>query len=113
MAASIAHRATGMALFIGTLLLAWWVAAIASGPDAYADFLDAAGSLLGRFVLLGFTWAVSFHLLNGIRHLFWDTGRGFAVSTAKTTAVLVFAGSLLLAIGIFWMAYMVRDGVIS
>ena len=88
MAASIAHRATGMALYAGTAFLAWWLIAMASGADAYDNFIAAASHPLGRVVLFGFVWSISFHLLNGVRHFAWDLGHGFEVPTAKRTAAL-------------------------
>jgi succinate dehydrogenase / fumarate reductase cytochrome b subunit len=106
MAASITHRATGMALAIGTVLLVWWIVAAASGPDAYAMFLRAAGHPAGEVVLFGFLWSLAFHLLNGIRHLAWDMGYGFSVPTAKLTAALVYAGSILLAAGVFALGFL-------
>jgi len=108
MAASITHRATGMALAAGTLLLAWWVIAAATGSDAYETFQHVANQPLGQVVLFSFLWSLSFHLLNGIRHLFWDLGYGFAVKTAFATGVLVFLLSLALAVSVFWMGYMAR-----
>src|SRR5215831_329187 len=79
MAASIAHRATGIALYAGTLVLLWWVVAVASGPQPYEAFVAAVEHPLGRLVLFGFVWSLSFHMLNGIRHLAWDLGYGFKV----------------------------------
>jgi succinate dehydrogenase / fumarate reductase cytochrome b subunit len=111
MAASITHRATGMALAAGTLFLAWWLIAAASGPDAYTVFLRAAAHPVGQIVLFGFLWSLSFHLLNGIRHLAWDLGYGFKVPTAKLTAALVYLGSVLLAVGAFVIGVMVRGGL--
>ena len=111
MAASITHRATGIALAAGTIMLAWWLIAAATGPEAYALFARLAGSLPGQIVLFGFLWSLAFHLLNGIRHLAWDIGYGFKVPTAKLTAVLVYAGSLLLAAGAFAIGLMVRGGI--
>jgi succinate dehydrogenase / fumarate reductase cytochrome b subunit len=111
MAASITHRVTGIALAAGTLFLSWWLIAAASGPDAYAIFVRLAASLVGEIVMFGFLWSLSFHLLNGIRHLAWDVGYGFKVPTAKLTAALVYGGSLLLAIGAFAIGVMVRRGL--
>ena len=108
MAASITHRATGVALAAGTLLLAWWLTAAATGPDAYAVFARVAANPVGEAVLFGFVWSLAFHLLNGIRHLAWDVGYGFKLPAARLTAVLVYAGSLLLAAGAFAIALMVR-----
>lgn len=111
MAASITHRATGMALATGTLFLSWWLIAAASGPDAYAVFAAVAGNPVGKIVLFGFLWSLAFHLLNGIRHLAWDVGYGFKVPTAKLTAVIVYVASLLLAVGAFVVGIMVSRGL--
>jgi succinate dehydrogenase / fumarate reductase cytochrome b subunit len=105
MAASITHRATGVALAAGTVLLAWWLIAAASGPESYAVFQKAAANPIGWLVLFGFVWSLCFHLLNGIRHLAWDLGYGFEVPTANKTGVLVYTLSVLLAIGIFIYAF--------
>jgi succinate dehydrogenase / fumarate reductase cytochrome b subunit len=110
MAASITHRATGIALAAGTLFLAWWLVAAATGPDAYALFARAAANPLGEIVLFGFLWSLMFHLLNGVRHLAWDAGYGFRVPTAKLTAALVYIGSLVLAAGAFAVGLMVKAG---
>jgi len=111
MAASITHRATGMALAAGTLLLSWWLIAAASGPDAYAVFASVARHPVGEIVLFGFLWSLAFHLLNGIRHLAWDIGYGFKVPTAKLTAAIVYVASLLLAVGAFALGIMVSRGL--
>src|ERR1700733_1277604 len=95
MATSIVHRATGLALAAGTLLVAWWLIALAAGPDHYNFFSAIARGPLGQIVLFGFVWSLAFHLLNGIRHLAWDTGLGFNVQTANRTGVLVVILSLL------------------
>jgi succinate dehydrogenase / fumarate reductase cytochrome b subunit len=113
MAASIAHRATGMALYAGTAFLAWWLLAIAAGTDAYTTFQAAAGSILGLVVLFGFVWSLCFHMLNGLRHLAWDVGYGFAVPTAKATATLVFVLSLVIAVLVFWFGYMNYSGAVQ
>ncbi|NQW10655.1 MAG: succinate dehydrogenase, cytochrome b556 subunit [Alphaproteobacteria bacterium] len=74
---SISHRATGVALSVGTMLLVWWLFAAASGPDAFAVVQGFLGSWFGYLVLFGFSYALMYHLCNGIRHLFWDAGLGF------------------------------------
>src|SRR6202034_2673700 len=71
---SIVHRITGFGNYFGMLLLAWWLIAAAS-PNGYARFQWFAASLIGRLILFGFTWSVIHHMLGGIRHLIWDTGR--------------------------------------
>lgn len=73
---SIAHRITGIALYAGTLLLAWYLIAAASGRQAFAIAAGFLGSWLGLLVLFGFTWALFHHLLGGIRHFIWDAGYG-------------------------------------
>jgi succinate dehydrogenase, cytochrome b556 subunit len=110
MATSIVHRITGVGLALGTLLLAWWLIAAANGPDTYDTFLDAAESPLGQIVLFGFTWALAYHTLNGIRHLAWDLGYGFAIKTAHRTGILVIALSLVLAAGAFALAWSGHGG---
>jgi succinate dehydrogenase / fumarate reductase cytochrome b subunit len=77
MAMSIAHRATGVALYCGTLLIALWLVAAASGPGPYETAQAIAGSFLGRLVLFGYTFALLHHMVGGLRHFIWDMGRGF------------------------------------
>jgi len=91
---SIAHRITGFALYFGMLLLAWWLLAAGSGPNAYAHFEWFAGSIIGRLILLGYTWALIHHMLGGIRHLIWDTGRGFGPSEREWLAAANLIGSV-------------------
>lgn len=105
MATSIAHRATGIALSVGTLVVAWWLLALAAGPQYYDTFSMVARHPVGQIVLFGFVWSLAFHLLNGIRHLAWDFGFGFDVHTANRTGVAVVVISLLLAIAVFAYAY--------
>ncbi|HKF60109.1 MAG TPA: succinate dehydrogenase, cytochrome b556 subunit [Dongiaceae bacterium] len=78
---SILHRITGVALAVGTILLVYWLIAAASGPEAFASAEALVGSWLGRILLFGWTFALYFHLTNGIRHLFWDAGFGFELKT--------------------------------
>lgn len=81
MAMSIVHRITGAALYFGSLLLAWWLVAAATGPD-YFNYVNAIiGSLPGRIVLFGYTWALLHHMMGGLRHFLWDTGRGYELGT--------------------------------
>ncbi len=91
MVMSIVHRITGAALYFGTLLVAWWLVAAAAGPE-YFDFTNAIfGSIIGRLILFGYTWALIHHMLGGVRHLVWDTGRGLEkeVTTRMAWATLV------------------------
>jgi len=105
---SLTHRATGIALSAGTLFLAWWIVAAASGPEAYGVFAGAANHPIGILILFGFVWSLAFHFLNGIRHLAWDFGYGFRLPTAKLTAALVYAGSIAIAGGALAIGLMTR-----
>lgn len=73
---SILHRASGVALSAGTILLVWWLVAAAEGPDSYGWAQAFLGSWIGRILLFGWSLALFYHLCNGLRHLWWDTGRG-------------------------------------
>lgn len=113
MLVSITHRLTGTALSVGSLVLAWWLVAISNGPEGYQSFYAAAASPLGLMVLFGLTWSLAFHLLNGIRHLAWDMGYGFNKATAQQTAILVIGLSLLLAAGVFALAWTGHAGYLA
>lgn len=95
---SILHRLTGVALAFGTLLLVWWLIAAATGPGAYDAVQSFIGSILGRLLLLGWTFSLFYHLANGIRHLAWDTGRGFELATAYATGWLVVIAAIVLTL---------------
>ncbi len=97
-AVSIVHRATGVGLTAGTLLLVWWLAAAAAGPEAYATAQGFIGSFIGLILLFGWTWALFFHLANGIRHLVWDAGYSFELQNAERGAYMVVGASLGLTI---------------
>ena len=106
MAASIIHRASGVALsFAGLGILTWWLWAIANGPDAYATFTKAATHPLGLVVLIGVTWSFFQHLLSGIRHLVMDTGAAFELGINKTSAILTFIGGVLLT-ALVWFYFL-------
>ena len=102
MVSSILHRATGVAMAVGFVLFALWLADAASGPDAYAVFAGAMGSTIGRLLLLGWSWAFFYHLANGIRHLVWDAGHGFEKEHANASAWFVIVASVVLTL-VFWM----------
>jgi succinate dehydrogenase / fumarate reductase cytochrome b subunit len=108
---SITHRATGIALVVGTLVLVYWLLAVASGADAYASAQNLLGSWFGRIVLLGFSFALFFHLCNGIRHLFWDAGLGFELKTAYASGTAVVIVSVVLTLLAWSLAYAMRGGV--
>lgn len=99
MAVSILHRATGIALSLaGLAILAWWLMALAQGPDAYAVFSKAAHSPVGLIILVGITWSFFQHLLSGIRHLVTDSGAAFELGINKSSAIMTIVGSVLLTI---------------
>ena len=99
---SIMHRITGVAMTLGAALVVWWLLAAATGED-YFEFVDGLlTSWLGYLVLLGLTWALAFHFLNGLRHLWWDTGRGFELGQVELSGKLVLAGSVILT-ALVWL----------
>jgi succinate dehydrogenase / fumarate reductase cytochrome b subunit len=102
---SITHRITGVGLTLGTLLLTWWVAAAAYGPDAYEAFSAFIGSPWGYLILFGFSVALFFHLCSGIRHLFWDMGKNFEIADTKRTNIFVIAGTVVLTLVTWLMAF--------
>lgn len=110
MAASITHRATGGALYSGTLLLALWIFAAALGPDAFRPVGAILSSPIGVAVLAGYAWALLFHAFNGMRHLYWDQGRGLDVKSARATAIAAFAASVGLAAILVAAALLKRAG---
>ncbi|KFC63411.1 Succinate dehydrogenase, cytochrome b556 subunit [Bosea sp. LC85] len=108
MAMSIAHRATGSALYAGTVLIAAWLVAAASGPAAYETAQAIAGSFLGRLVLFGYSFALLHHMVGGLRHFVWDLGHGYDLETRTNMAkysVFVSAG---LTILLWIVAYAMR-----
>jgi succinate dehydrogenase / fumarate reductase cytochrome b subunit len=107
---SIVHRITGAALYFGTLLLAWWLIAAASGPNAYANFEWFIGSLIGRLVLFGYTWALIHHLLGGIRHLIWDTGRGLEPAERELLTMMNLVGSIVFTLIVWTIGYFTMGG---
>jgi succinate dehydrogenase / fumarate reductase cytochrome b subunit len=102
---SILHRATGIALAVGTLLLVWWLVAAATGENAFADVQAFIGSWIGKLLLLGWSFAIFYHMCNGIRHLFWDAGRGYELETAYATGRIVVAAAIILTIGAWLWGY--------
>jgi succinate dehydrogenase / fumarate reductase, cytochrome b subunit len=103
MVASILHRASGMGLYVGALVLMAWALSLAGGQGSYGAFQLVAGSILGKLVLIGLTLCVFYHMGNGVRHLAWDAGYGFAPKTADTTAWVVI-GFALIATILLWGA---------
>lgn len=101
MTLSILHRATGVAMSLGFVVLVAWLFDVASGEESYAIFVEAMGSTIGGLLLIGWSFAFFFHLSNGVRHLFWDTGRGFEKQQANASAWFVIVAATILTAG-FW-----------
>ncbi|MES2601903.1 MAG: succinate dehydrogenase, cytochrome b556 subunit [Pseudomonadota bacterium] len=110
MAMSIVHRVTGIALYVGTLLMAWWLIATASGPGAYANIQGFTSSWIGRVVVFGYTWALLHHMLGGIRHFIWDLGYGFGPSEREWLTRAALIGSVTLTIVVWVVAFAVGGG---
>ena len=102
---SILHRFTGIGLAIGLLYLVCWLTAAASGLEAFDQLQSFSGSIIGRLLLLGWTVAVFYHLLNGIRHLAWDAGWGFELPAAYKTGYAVLIGTAVLTIAAWVIGY--------
>lgn len=98
---SLAHRATGVALAVGALVVAAWLVAAAGSADAYAAFSACLASPVGKLGLFVFSASLVYHFLNGIRHLFWDAGHGYEIPKAYASgyAVLVLA---VVFTGVLW-----------
>jgi succinate dehydrogenase / fumarate reductase cytochrome b subunit len=105
---SIMHRITGIALYAGTLLLAWWLIAAATDARAFDTANSVLTSIFGRLVLLGFTWALFHHLMGGIRHFIWDTGRGMDHPEREYLAQATLIGGFVLTAVVWIIAYTVR-----
>ena len=105
---SITHRMTGIALSIGAVFLVWWLVAAATGDGAFAAAQWFFGSWLGLLMLLGWTFCFFFHLANGIRHLVWDTGRGFDLPTAYASGWAVATTSAALTVVAFIAGLVMR-----
>ena len=105
---SIVHRITGAALYFGTLLVAAWLVAAATSEQWFDAVAWIYGSWIGLLVLFGYTWALVHHLIGGIRHLVWDTGRGFEKHFATTVARLMPVVSVGLTVAIWIVVYLVR-----
>ena len=104
---SIVHRITGLGLYFGIILLVWWLTA-ASISDGYFDLVQGFfGHWFGRLLLFGFTWALIHHALGGLRHLLWDTGRGFDLNVVEWLARANLAGSIILTFLLWIIGYRV------
>jgi succinate dehydrogenase / fumarate reductase, cytochrome b subunit len=107
MALSILHRATGVALSVGLLLLVYWLVALASGRRAYLEALVVLAHPVTRVLLIAFSFAFFYHLLNGVRHLAWDTGHGLERKSARTSGWIAFLGAVAATV-MFWALLLQR-----
>jgi len=99
---SIIHRISGVINLLALILIFFWLLVLSFGESNYELFLLIINSFFGKFILIGFTWSMSFHLLSGVRHLVWDLGYGFEIKTANISGAIVIISSLILTI-IFWL----------
>ena len=105
---SIAHRISGAANAVGFLLLVWWLLAIASGPEAYAEVSSFFAGSPGRLLLFLFSWSLIHHMLGGIRHLIWDTGHGLDKVSIEIFAWATIIGSIALTVLVWVVGYWLR-----
>ena len=103
MVMSIVHRITGAALYFGSLLLAWWLIALATGPDYYKYVLSWFATWPAKIVLLGYTWVLMHHMVGGLRHLIWDSGHGYDLKTIDMLSWGSLVASLTLTV-LIWIA---------
>jgi succinate dehydrogenase / fumarate reductase, cytochrome b subunit len=106
---SIVHRITGFGLYFGMLLLAWWLIAAAS-PNGYARFQWFASSWIGRLILFGYTWALIHHMLGGVRHLIWDTGRGLGPQEREWLVAANLIGSIVITLLLWMIGLLIMGG---
>jgi len=95
---SILHRGTGAVLFAGLILMALVLLSIAGGVESWASMQTFLSSFIGKFILFGFTFCIFYHMCNGIRHLFWDIGKGLELDDAKKSGLAVIGVSVFLTI---------------
>ena len=99
---SIAHRISGVINLLALILIFFWLLVLSFGENNYELFLSIINNFFGKFILIGFTWSMCFQILSGIRHLFWDMGYGFEITTANISGLIVILSSFVLTI-IFWL----------
>jgi len=102
-ALSILHRATGVALTAGLVMMTWWLLAAAAGPEAYATFRAFASHPVGVFLMMGWSASACYHLCSGIRHLVYDTGWGFEIPQIYKSGYTVLAAAAVIFVA-FWVA---------
>ena len=108
MAMSIVHRITGVGLYIGVILLAWFLLALSSDATTFAMFSGFIRSFIGQILLFGFTWALFHHMLGGVRHAFWDAGIGLDAPLRELFAQATLIGGIGLTVVVWIIGYVVR-----
>ena len=109
MVSSILHRITGVILAFGGLGLVYALVALASGPERWESFAACAGSVFGKLVLFGFSWALAYHLINGVRHLMQDAGHGFEIPDFIRSSLISIIGSVVLVV-VVWAFVLMQWG---
>ena len=99
---SITHRITGIFNLLGLIFICIWISSVGISENFFEYFSIFLKSFLGKFILIGFTWSISYHLLSGVRHLFWDLGYGYEIKTANISGTIVIFGSLILTF-VLWL----------
>jgi len=102
---SILHRLTGVALALGLIALCYWLVSLAAGEQSYDSALSLLASPVGLVVLMGWTFAFLYHLLNGVRHLFWDVGRGFERTQRHASGWFAVLGSIALTLCVWGLIF--------
>ena len=104
---SILHRGTGIVLSIGSIILVLWIVTLTLGESTYLMYSNIINNWFGKFIIFGFTFALFYHLSNGIRHLFWDAGYGYELNHAYISGISVIISSLLLT-SMTWLIVYLR-----
>ena len=104
---SILHRGTGIVLSIGSIILVLWIVTLTLGESTYLMYSNIINNWFGKFIIFGFTFALFYHLSNGIRHLFWDAGYGYDLNHAYISGISVIISSLLLT-SMTWLIVYLR-----
>ena len=99
---SITHRITGIFNLLGLIFICIWISSVGISENFFEYFSIFLKSFIGKFILIGFTWSISYHLLSGVRHLFWDLGYGYEIKTANISGTIVIFGSLILTF-VLWL----------
>ena len=99
---SITHRVTGIFSLLGLIFISAWISSVGIGENLFECFSVFLKSFIGKFILIGFTWSMSYHLLSGIRHFFWDLGYGYEIKTANISGIVVIVSSLFMTV-LLWL----------